>query len=234
MYKQGITIIEVIVIVMILIVIAALILPNMMSSTGWGHNKSQDISNLKNLVGIYISGQTANKKVPKSRGHEFWLALFVGDPKSMKDGLDIWNAYAQPSQAGNLICLMDKGVLSKDEIAQEFEDLVMNEVQGWDSLSHDSSSYTSYAGPKNPDYFSQKMIVGCTGSRDGIGFFSQGFAVVYGDQSAQFLKYEDLADSNSQEWTGDEVEPNWKSVTLLTVLNLKSSSQSDLQTSSKN
>ena len=83
--------------------------------------------------------------------------------------------------------------------------------------------YTSYAGPKNRSVFLKKgsaAIVGCSGSRDKLGFFLDGFAVVYADQRAEFLTYEDLAKEYPKDWTGEEEEPNWNSQLLKSVLNL--------------
>lgn len=185
-------------------------------------DKAESIDHLKNLVGLYITGQTQRKPTPKSIGHTFWLALFVGDSAGVTGGLKIEDAYAQPSQAGNLISPADRYCLSKDDIEKAFEDAFLAERQGWDQLPGDSRLYTSYAGPRTRRDISRKKngIIGCEGSRNGHGFFPDGFCVVTNYQSASFMKYEDLAKENSDEWTGKETEPNWDSELLDTVYNV--------------
>ena len=212
---------EVLVIVIILGVIVVLLLPNIMYSP-CGSSQTTEISHLKGLVGIYIAGQTDKKTTPKSMGHRFWLAMFVGDPVGVEGGLKIDDVYASPSQAGTLLSPKDAEALSKDEISQAFENALSNEIQGWDQLIGDDTLYTSYAGPRNRRVFLSKpaAIVGCSGSRDGLGFFVDGFAVVYADQRAEFLTYEDLAEKYPDDWTGEEDEPNWNSQLLKSVLNL--------------
>ena len=157
-------------------------------------------------------------------GHRFWLAMFVGDPVGVEGGLKIDDVYASPSQAGNLLSPKDAEAFHKDEISKAFQNAFSNEIQGWDKLPGKDNLYTSYAGPKNRSVFRNKSsaaIVGCTGSRDKLGFFLDGFAVVYADQRAEFLTYEDLSEKYPNDWTGEEDEPNWDSQLLKSVLNIE-------------
>ena len=223
MRNRGITLIEVVVIVIILGVITVLLLPNIIVPISRGP-KTTDISNLKGLVGIYIAGQTDKKSTPKSKGHRFWLAMFVGDPVGVEGGLKIDDLYASPSQAGNLLSPKDAEALSKDKIAQAFQNALDNGIQGWDKLPGKDNLYTSYAGPTSRRAFSNKKsggIVGCTGSRDKLGFFLDGFATVNSSQGAEFKTYEQLSEKYPDDWTGEEDEPNWNSQLLKSILNIE-------------
>ena len=224
MRKRGFTLIELLVVIAIIGVLAAILLPNIMGALEKA-SQTTDISNLKGLAGIYISGQTDKKPTPKAKGHRFWLAMFVGDSQGVSGGLKIDDVYASPSQAGNLLCPKDTQALSKDEISQAFEDALNNGTQGWDQLTGDDTLYTSYAGPRSRRSFSDKKssgIIGCDGSRDGLGFFLDGFATVNSSQGTEFKTYEALAEKFPNDWTGEEDEPNWESKLLSSVYNLDS------------
>ena len=228
MRKRGMTVIEVIVIILLFSVIFVWFVFGtvMEPMCGGGGSKTQDISNLKALVGLYISGQCDKKPMPKSTGHRFWLALFVGDPDNLltgETGVHIDNVYAQPSQAGNLLCPIDQGALSKNEITTDFQQMIDNREQGWNNLAQEDNLYTSYAGPKSLRAFTDKSssgIVGCDGSREGYGFFTDGFSVVNNKQGAEFKEYEQLAEKYPDEWTKTQDEPNWNSTLLQNVINI--------------
>ena len=134
MRNRGISLIKSIVVIGIIVVLAitiiALLIPNFIM--GSHTYKPRDVYNLKGLVGIFISAQTDKKTAPKSTGHRFWLAMFVGDPVGVEGGLKIEDVYASPSQAGNLLSPKDAEAFSKDEISQAFENALTYEIQGWD------------------------------------------------------------------------------------------------------
>jgi len=153
--------------------------------------------------------------------------MFIGDPASWKNGLKPDETYAQITQAGNLLCPRDFDSLEKAEIMNEFDDLLFNGSGGWDKLPKNDNLYCSYAGPRNARVFTDKseVIVGCTGSRDGKGFYTDGFSAVNSQQGAEFKLYEEVAERFYDDWTGEEAEPNWNSTLLKHVLNIEPSSK---------
>ena len=228
MNKKGVTFLEVVVIILCIALLIIVLLPDIDRRDSRG-NITHDISNLRSLYGIFISGQTDKKPMPKSVGHRFWLALFVGDPADKTTGVKIDNVYAHPSQAGNLINFRDDGRLSKDEIIADFQNALTNKIQGWEQLPKQDNLYTSYAGPRTLSAFLKKgstQVIGCTGSRNGYGFYDDGFSVLRADQSAEFLLYEMLATETPDEWSADQDEPSWNSTLLKNVINIEPSANS--------
>ena len=219
MEKRGFTLIELLVVLGFLVLLALFLIPRKLTYD-INHNQHLDVNNLKSLCNAYTTGLHVYPS-PKATGHRFWLALFVGDKEGTKDGLKIEDAYARPGDASMLRCSHDSAVKTKIKMIREFQDMLDNKKSGWDLLKNDEL-YTSYAGPKSRLSFSKGEVVGATGSRNGLGFFENGFAIVRGNGSAEYKEYVKLAEEYPDEWSDGEnlEEPLWNSTLLRTVLNL--------------
>lgn len=199
MQKRGFTLIELLVVIAIIGVLAAILIPNILSAIR-DAKKTTDATNLKRLVEQYTAGQAKDRKKPRSRGWRFWVAMFTGDGPGGQSNFivnDEDQAYVGSGECGLLISPVDD-VPDRSAVKTGIENAI-----GSNGAQAADNTWVSYAGPQDFRKFDKSgNIVGCTGTRDNIAFFPDGFNVVFGNGSVEFYKFADMRDKH--QWNDGE------------------------------
>jgi prepilin-type N-terminal cleavage/methylation domain-containing protein len=223
MRKRGFTLIELLVVIAIIGVLAAILIPNILSAIA-GSKKTADATNLKRLVETYLSGQAQAKakRTPTSVGHQFWLALCVGDGPGAGNleiqGSDDPDQYVGSGDgAGLFLSPGDQDALNQDEVKKELE----NAVQAGSGVGglQNTDLMCSYAGPAMPrkNMRDKKgLIVGCTTDRGGASIFDDGFNGVTASAQARYYNYRDMVDQYN--WPDGVEAPQFGSDPLTDVV----------------
>ena len=204
MNKRGITRIEVLVVILVVITLSAILVPFLMDSAV-DHRRGPDRNNLSGLIESYLTGSSfmePNKPTPESTGREFWLALFVGDGPGMRlevRDVELENIYLQARSVNLLRSPADPKIVSREALEQA----ILEAIESGRGVAALGPTHVSYAGPKgDADGLPNRALyggpnsrlVGSTGSRDGIGFYIDGFYAVNQDGAASFYRFSDLAE----------------------------------------
>ncbi|MGE0431607.1 MAG: type II secretion system protein [Planctomycetota bacterium] len=201
MNQRGFTLIELLVVIAIIGVLAAILIPNIIGSID-RTRATTEATSLKRLVETYMSGQAQAhaKRTPKSTGHQFWLALCVGDgpgPGNLEiTGDDDPDQYiGSGDAAGLLLSPADSDAMPMGEVKRALEDAVQagTGVPGLQS----SGLMCSFAGPASPKKNMADRrgpIVGCTTDRDGVSISADGFNGVTASGQARWYAYREMTD----------------------------------------
>lgn len=217
-------------------------------------DRARDVDNLRQLATAWNNNRGDTNAHPAATGPFFWIALYTGEwvtaPDPDNEGETITTVtYAPAIEAtdetlGWLFSPRDSLAdieAARTAIAGANGNALNAVFPGWPAPDGEQPvpgagwPTCSYAGPAEGVMAGEttpQTIIGATGARAGVGFYADGFAVVYAGLRAEFLQYETLAQSGIEDWAGitaDASEPLWTAPKLQQLTNLSGPEES-LQT----
>lgn len=228
--NRGFTLIELLVVIAIIGVLAAILIPNILGAIR-DAKKTADTANLKELIKQYVAGQAKKLRGPRSVGHRFWVALLAGDGAAL--GTAAYTVSTTGTSTDVYMSSGDVGVLCSpaDDVIQkeQVKNSIAAAVAGNQGASAATIDWCSYAGPAGVAGLNGYLtlskpgggIVGCTGSRNNVGYFPDGMSVVRSNAEAEFVSWEKAMKPLAQggyAWPANTVAPNYGVAPLLDVL----------------